>query len=209
MSLAGKRRQVQINRRARLGNMPDGVVQTAFSSFQPNRGFPMAFSPPQFGLSSSIPTAHMSYPQSPVGTSMSSDDGRAGKFIFKNTTERTIEHQYPSVVFNGQLQDVNDVVKAVVLQREPAPAVFDGSVPSPLCPLSRVPITCPARGVHCNHSACFDLRQFLLLRPGDGAPCPICNQPLRGDDLRFDPQFFVARQRRQSGSDDIGGPFLL
>lgn len=206
MSFSGKRRQVQINRRARLGNMPDGFNSTGFSSFQPIRGFPMAYSPPQFELTPSISMGSLNFAQSPIGSSMSSDDCRAGKFIFKNRSERVNPDQYPSVFFNGQLQDVNDVVKNIVLRREPAPIVQEGTR-SLLCPLSRVPITCPARGVNCNHVDCFDLRQFLMLRLSEGSPCPICNQPLFADDLRFDPSFFAVRARPPVVDDT--GTFVL
>ena len=199
MSASAKRRKAQVLRHARLSDIPDEFSRQAVNasgSFQGNCLFPrMACSPPQFGVSSSIPSVFpgmMPVAQSPVA--MSPDDGC--KYVFKNHFERTTPHRYPEIVVNGQLADVNGVVRSIVLERDPAPPIFtEGGQPSIVCPLSRVPITCPGRGVNCRHSACFDLRQFLLLSvPGDASVCPICNQHLPFEELRFDPQFFSPKQ---------------
>lgn len=199
MSASAKRRKTQILRHARLSDIPDDFsrqIAPVGGSFQGNCMFPrMPCSPPQFGISSSIPSMFpgmMPIAQSPVA--MSPDDA-SHKYVFKNHFERTVPQRYPEIVVNGQLADVNGVVRSIILERDPAPPIFtEGEQPSMVCPLSRVPITCPGRGVNCRHPGCFDIRQFLLLSPGDASVCPICGAPLPFEEIRFDPQFFTPKQ---------------
>lgn len=203
-----KRRKVQILRQARLSDIPDDITRPmapVSGSFQSMYPFPtMACSPPPFGISSSIPNmmpGPMNFSQSPVTPT----DDSSCKYVFKNHLERTTPQRYPEIIVNGQLADVNTVVRSIVLERDPAPPIFsEGEEPCIVCPLSRVPITCPGRGVNCRHSACFDLRQYLLLSPGDAGVCPICQAPLSFDELRFDPQFFSPRQPHEFRSDTPG-----
>ncbi|CAI5729873.1 unnamed protein product [Hyaloperonospora brassicae] len=58
------------------------------------------------------------------------------------------------------------------------------------CPLGLCVINLPARGVHCKHLQCFDLRTFLLFSKKARSKawrCTVCYQFIKAADLRIDP----------------------
>ncbi|OHT16302.1 MIZ zinc finger family protein [Tritrichomonas foetus] len=107
---------------------------------------------------------------------------------------------YPSVVVNGIIRNVNDVIREIIIHRPPAQMIMDDKEISIICPFSYVPITCPVRGENCHHSQCFDAAEYLILQESDIWFCPICNIPICIDSLRFDPLFFKDKSSRQCGT---------
>ncbi|CAH0489496.1 unnamed protein product [Peronospora farinosa] len=58
------------------------------------------------------------------------------------------------------------------------------------CPLGLCVINLPARGLHCKHLQCFDLRTFLLFSKKARSKawrCTVCHQFIKAADLRIDP----------------------
>lgn len=110
---------------------------------------------------------------------------------FNNYSPTNFSNSHPQVIVHTRFRDLNEVIKEIVNERQPAPPVphFQQSV-SFTCPISGIPITCPGRGVQCRHPGCFDLRQFLIKSSGEPTQCPFCKLPLCFEDLRFDPSFF-------------------
>lgn len=55
------------------------------------------------------------------------------------------------------------------------------------CPISKAPITYPARGKSCQHTQCFDAGNYITYAQATGDwICPICNVPLPIFDLMID-----------------------
>ena len=112
-------------------------------------------------------------------------------FSFANLNPSNSHRSYPSVFVNGAIVDVNDIVRDIVTNRPHSNySGPDSGSQSFVCPFSHVPITCPVRGVSCNHAQCFDLREFLIAQDNEDWKCPICNQPLTIDTIQFDPFYF-------------------
>lgn len=104
---------------------------------------------------------------------------------------------FPTISILGRLTEINEAVRSV-LERPPAPSIPQpDSELSSVCPLSYVPITCPARGEFCLHEQCFDLRSFLMLQDESNWVCPVCKLPLTWSSLRFDPSFMKSIASRQ------------
>lgn len=98
---------------------------------------------------------------------------------------------YPSVVVNGLIVDLNDIVRDIIINKPSAPFIENETESiSLICPLSQVPITCPGRGALCRHRQCFDLKEFIITQTTDVWLCPICRGPVDLQTLRFDPLFF-------------------
>ncbi|TMW56786.1 hypothetical protein Poli38472_006796 [Pythium oligandrum] len=60
------------------------------------------------------------------------------------------------------------------------------------CPLGLCVITLPARGLHCKHLQCFDLKTFLQFNKkarSRAYRCTVCHNFIRATDLRIDPYF--------------------
>ncbi|TDH67543.1 hypothetical protein CCR75_006926 [Bremia lactucae] len=58
------------------------------------------------------------------------------------------------------------------------------------CPLGLCVINLPARGLHCKHLQCFDLRTFLLFSKKARSKawrCTVCHKYIKASDLRIDP----------------------
>ncbi|OQR83647.1 SUMO ligase, partial [Thraustotheca clavata] len=58
------------------------------------------------------------------------------------------------------------------------------------CPLGLCVIEFPARGIHCQHLQCFDLKTFLMFNKTARSrawKCTVCNQFIALNDLRIDP----------------------
>ncbi|CAH0475345.1 unnamed protein product [Peronospora belbahrii] len=58
------------------------------------------------------------------------------------------------------------------------------------CPLGLCVINLPARGLHCKHLQCFDLKTFLLFSKKARSKawrCTVCHQFIKAADLRIDP----------------------
>ena len=112
-------------------------------------------------------------------------------FSFANLNPSNAHRSYPSVFVNGAIVDVNDIVRDIVTNRPHSNySGPDSGSQSFVCPFSHVPITCPVRGVTCNHAQCFDLREFLIAQDNEDWKCPICNQSLTVDTIAFDPFYF-------------------
>jgi MIZ/SP-RING zinc finger len=59
-----------------------------------------------------------------------------------------------------------------------------GSSPSPLCPISRIPIGDAVRGRECKHAQCFDSRSFLALAAVSNIwECPVCGCTIYPENL--------------------------
>lgn len=168
------------------------------SSFFPGHRHIFTSSSPLFPTSSLPATFnHVSSPQPEF-----SDPGELAmhenRFEFVSDLRETPQ-VYPSIVINGVIVDVNDVLREIINNRPPAPAVFDTehNEVSLVCPLSYVPITAPGRGVNCEHTQCFDLAEFLILQGDEEWVCPICGIPLDFESLRFDPAFMKKQKQQQ------------
>ena len=113
-------------------------------------------------------------------------------FTFVNLDASNSHRSYPSVFVNGTIEDVNEIVKNIVLNRPPSTYTGpDTGTQSHICPFSHVPITCPVRGTTCYHAQCFDLREFLIAQDNESWKCPVCQQPLTIDTIAFDPFYFA------------------
>ncbi|CEG35093.1 sumo ligase [Plasmopara halstedii] len=58
------------------------------------------------------------------------------------------------------------------------------------CPLGLCVIDLPARGIHCKHLQCFDLKTFILFckkARSKAWRCTVCHQFIKASDLRIDP----------------------
>ena len=118
------------------------------------------------------------------------------KYMEFSEREPGKKNEYPSVIINGNLVDVNDVVKHIINNNAFSSPVDDPSPVSYICPFSFVPILCPGRGQNCKHSQCFDIIEFLIMQSSNDAEwkCPICNQSFNISTISFDPFFFKPRK---------------
>jgi len=175
-----KRKKGLIQRHAHLSSIPDDVMGKIAKNYDPRMN-------PSF-FSSSLPMNQHSMIQHAYSAPFS-----LPKSIirFKNSNAK---FQSQTVLINNIPRDINDVIHEIVTSRAPAKKVTVSSLVSVVCPLSMIPITAPGRGLDCNHAQCFDLRQFILFQLTDDWKCPICQQSLDFESLRFDPFFFKSTQ---------------
>lgn len=114
---------------------------------------------------------------------------------------------YPTIIVNGMIKDVNDIIKQIVLNKAFHPQFNDMSHVSYVDPVSKVPILCPGRGTNCKHSQCFDIAEFLILQNDSQEwTCPICSEPLSIDTLYYDPLFFSSQKNNGTNSFDLYNP---
>lgn len=169
-------------RQARIMNIPNDVLTKVSTkkSTQTQQSLSPHFSP------SSVPSSYASSPQSSGYPSM---DNSQSMFHFVNYAENVVQQNPNTIIINNVPRDVNEVIEEIIKTRPPAP-VLPKQVITYICPFSMVPITCPGRGVNCQHPQCFDIREYLLAQVDGNWVCPICNMPITFDDLRFDTFFF-------------------
>ena len=81
----------------------------------------------------------------------------------------------------GNRRTMADVIAQLGACRPFVSSVFD------TCPISRSFMENPARGVNCQHDACFDAASFITMCEAIGCwQCPICLMPLPIDQLMVD-----------------------
>lgn len=81
------------------------------------------------------------------------------------------------VIKSFGVEDEDDVVATVTML-------------SVRCPLGLCVIDLPARGLHCKHVQCFDLKTFILFckkARSKAWRCTVCHQFIKASDLRIDP----------------------
>jgi len=124
-------------------------------------------------------------------------------FRFENYRGNGLYKTDLPIFINGETVMIESAIKDIVFNRPPAPMKESEqpSAESYICPISFVPITCPGRGVDCNHQRCFDLREFLLLQMEEIWRCPICGIRVTFIDLRYDPFYFKPRKIPNRGDD--------
>jgi hypothetical protein len=72
------------------------------------------------------------------------------------------------------------------------------------CPLMIDRINVPAKGIHCKHTSCFDLKTFLLLaHESYNWQCPICLKPLAEPDIRIDHKMSAILQLAPPESEQV------
>ncbi|OWZ15431.1 SUMO ligase [Phytophthora megakarya] len=89
----------------------------------------------------------------------------------------TYESAKQEVIKSFGSEDEDDVVATVTML-------------SVRCPLGLCVINLPARGVHCKHLQCFDLKTFMLYSKKARSKawrCTVCFQFIKASDLRIDP----------------------
>ncbi|KAH0793821.1 MIZ zinc finger family protein [Histomonas meleagridis] len=204
----GAQRRNYISRASRICN-PSGDVLSHVSTPQLNNMIACSFIPVQNRCFSNSPLlAGSSLPLSDQGllqTTMSSPKfveqpvqppPQPYVFTLAEFTAKLSHQVYPSIVINGTIYDINEIIQNIITNRAFSPPVDDPNPISYVCPFSFVPITCPGRGLHCKHSQCFDIPEFLIMQgPNDSEwRCPICNQPINVETISFDPFFFKPRK---------------
>lgn len=94
-------------------------------------------------------------------------------------------------------RNIHEIVE-LVQSWGPPKRSFNNDVISSVCPLTRKLITKPARGIRCNHSACFDLTGYLCNSlKVQRWQCPICKNSLNPEDLRIDTEFFLELAKKK------------
>ncbi|GAB9472379.1 hypothetical protein Gpo141_00009560 [Globisporangium polare] len=110
-----------------------------------------------------------------------------------------------------EVRDINDLIKDVKLASETITyekakqdviksfgdededdVVALSTILSVRCPLGLCVINMPARGLHCKHLQCFDLRTFLQFSKkarSKAYRCTVCHNFIKASDLRIDPYF--------------------
>ncbi|CAI5725318.1 unnamed protein product [Peronospora destructor] len=94
----------------------------------------------------------------------------ASKHLTYDTAKQEVINSFGS-------EDEDDVVATVTML-------------SVRCPLGLCVINLPARGLHCKHLQCFDLKTFLLFSKKARSKawrCTVCHQFIKATDLRIDP----------------------
>ncbi|POM61487.1 SUMO ligase [Phytophthora palmivora] len=89
----------------------------------------------------------------------------------------TYESAKQEVIKSFGSEDEDDVVATVTML-------------SVRCPLGLCVINLPARGLHCKHLQCFDLKTFMLFSKKARSKawrCTVCHQFIKASDLRIDP----------------------
>ncbi|KAG7391925.1 hypothetical protein PHYPSEUDO_003131 [Phytophthora pseudosyringae] len=89
----------------------------------------------------------------------------------------TYESAKQEVIKSFGSEDEDDVVATVTML-------------SVRCPLGLCVINMPARGLHCKHLQCFDLKTFLLFSKKARSKawrCTVCHRFIKASDLRIDP----------------------
>ena len=200
----GAQRRNYISRSSRICN-PSNDVLSHVSTPQLNNMIACSFIPVQNRCFSNSPLlAGSSLPLSdqglqPTPTRMvdpTQAPPQPDVFKLKEFTARMKRQVYPSIVINGTIYDINEIIENIITNRAFSPPVDDPNPISYVCPFSFVPITCPGRGIHCKHSQCFDIPEFLVMQsPNDSEwKCPICSQPINVATISFDPFFFKPRK---------------
>lgn len=80
-----------------------------------------------------------------------------------------------------------------VIEEEDQGEVVLGAAPtvSTYCPLTRVPLDIPVRGIFCTHVQCVDLRNYLLHgRVGNYWNCVVCDAEMREEHICIDSVFW-------------------
>ncbi|DBA04519.1 TPA: hypothetical protein N0F65_011067 [Lagenidium giganteum] len=102
--------------------------------------------------------------------------------VVENSAKITYEDAKQEVIksFGGDDDDDDDGI------------VTMSTILSVRCPLGLCVINMPARGLHCKHLQCFDLRTFLQFNKSARSKpwrCTICHNFIKVPDLRIDPYF--------------------
>eukprot|EP00124_Ichthyophonus_hoferi_P000805 Ihof_evm11s33 gene=Ihof_evmTU11s33 len=73
-----------------------------------------------------------------------------------------------------------------------------------LCPISRMRLTRPARGVACRHLQCFDLLSYLSINERRPAwMCPVCSRPLPFSDIVVDGHYVHVLENTTSEDTEV------
>lgn len=119
---------------------------------------------------------------------------------YREFSEIKMPYIYPSIIVNGMIKDVNEIIKQIVMNKSFHPQFEDTDKASYLDPQSRVPILCPGRGMNCRHFQCFDIAEFLILQTDNQSwTCPICGAPLTLETIYYDPLFLSPRKNSSFG----------
>lgn len=98
-------------------------------------------------------------------------------------------HNYPEVPTQSSL---DDMVQVVLNNEGTLPQTSDQTTISSICPISNTEMVNPCRGINCQHSQCFDLKNYISKSSESGLwQCPVCGNPLPLTDLRVDREYFL------------------
>ncbi|KAF4033221.1 MIZ/SP-RING zinc finger [Phytophthora infestans] len=104
----------------------------------------------------------------------------------------TYEGAKQEVIKSFGSEDEDDVVATVTML-------------SVRCPLGLCVINLPARGIHCKHLQCFDLKTFMIFSKKARSKawrCTVCYQFIKATDLRIDP-YLKKLLAEVEGEDDL------
>ncbi|ETV84888.1 hypothetical protein H257_02804 [Aphanomyces astaci] len=114
-------------------------------------------------------------------------------FVIQRVEKQDLDHLLQHVVAQSELityaQAKADVIKSFGGDDDDD-IVATCTMLSVRCPLGLCVIDLPARGIHCQHLQCFDLKTFLLFNRTARSrawKCIVCHKFIALDDLRIDP----------------------
>ncbi|KAH0792975.1 MIZ zinc finger family protein [Histomonas meleagridis] len=185
---------------------------TSFQNPHQNPGFPNSPLIPSSSLPMTTGVWGAQNPANPRPQNPTSD----ATYIYRQFSDIRTPYVYPSIVVNGMLRDVNEIVRFIVSNHSFPPQINDNSEVSTIDQATHVPIICPGRGIHCTHSQCFDIPEFLIMQNPENPNwiCPICSAPLSIETICYDPMFFKTKREvnsidpSQQRQDDVFNAFL-
>ncbi|RHY19616.1 hypothetical protein DYB32_010203, partial [Aphanomyces invadans] len=113
-------------------------------------------------------------------------------FVIQRVEKQALDHLLQQVVVQSE-QITYDQAKADVVKsfgNDDDDIVATCTMLSVRCPLGLGVIDLPARGIHCQHLQCFDLKTFLMFNRTARSrawKCIVCHKFIALDELRIDP----------------------